>query len=104
MPHRLGMEDILENKNRIEIIEIILKEPGIHFNDLLDHLNMASGTLVWHLDVLETYKVIKKENVGKYVVYYPYTWENPFSKIEIMFYKNKTTLELFKMINDNPGI
>ncbi|MHA1242806.1 MAG: hypothetical protein ACTSQU_18790, partial [Promethearchaeota archaeon] len=53
--HRLSLEDVLENENRNKIIDLILKESGIHFNELLRKTELAAGNLVWHLDILETY-------------------------------------------------
>ncbi len=103
-PHRLDMRDVVENETRSQIIDQILENPGIHFNQLLEHLELSPGSLVWHLDILETYKVVKKQRVGQYVVFYPYIWDNPISKIEVMFKKSRNTLEIYKIICDKPGV
>ena len=102
--HRLSMEEVLENENRNKIIEIILDEPGIHYNDLLRKTELAAGNLAWHLDVLETYKVIGKKRVGKYLVYFPYYQKNPISNLDLKLQKSELTLKVLEMIEEDPGI
>lgn len=103
-PHRLSMEEILENENRLVIIDKILEQPGIHFNALLREMGISAGNLAWHLDLLETFKVIRKERVGQYLLYYPYLEKNPISRLDPKLQKSKTTLEILQLIDDNPGI
>ena len=103
-PHRLDMEEVLENQIRSHIINEILEDPGIHFNELLRKMETSPSSLVWHLDILESYKVIKKERVGHYIIYYPYIERNPFTGMDPSIAKSKTTLEVLKIINDYPGI
>ncbi len=103
--HRhLEMEDVLENEVRSKIIDVILDNPGIHFNELMRFLDISAGQLAWHLDVLETFHVIRKMRVGQYLTYFPYLEHNPISKIDLHLSKSKTTLEILQIINDNPGI
>ncbi|QEE17106.1 winged helix-turn-helix transcriptional regulator [Promethearchaeum syntrophicum] len=103
-PHRLTIEQVLENENRDKIISLILEQPGVHFNEILREIDISAGTLVWHLDILETFKVIQKQRIGQYLVYYPYTVRNPISKLDLKLRKSRTTLEILQLINDNPGI
>jgi predicted transcriptional regulator len=102
--HRLDIEEVLENENRSKIIDLILEEPGIHFNELLRKTELAPGNLVWHLDILETYKVIKKKRVGNYVMFIPYYNKNPLSNIDLKLQKSELTLQILESIEDNPGI
>ena len=67
-------------------------------------MNISAGTLVWHLDILETFKVIQKQRIGQYLVYYPYTVKNPISKLDLKLRKSRTTLEILQLINDHPGM
>lgn len=102
--HQLDLEAVLENENRNKIIDLILKEPGIHFNDILRKTELAPGNLVWHLDMLETYKIIGKKRISNYVAYFPYYPKNPISNIDLKLSKSKLTLEILNIIEDNPGI
>jgi len=102
--HRLSLDEVLENENRNQIIDLVLKEPGIHFNELLRKTELAAGNLVWHLDILETYKVIGKKRVGKFIAYFPYYQKNPLSNLDIKLSKSKLTLEILEMIEEEPGL
>ncbi|MHA1642646.1 MAG: winged helix-turn-helix transcriptional regulator [Promethearchaeota archaeon] len=101
--HRLTLNEVLENENRNKILEIILNEPGIHFNELLRKTNLSAGNLVWHLDILETYKIIEKKRIGRYIVYFPYYQKNPLSNLDLKLNKSKLTLEILNLIIEHPG-
>jgi predicted transcriptional regulator len=81
-----------------------LAEPGIHFNELLRRTELAAGNLVWHLDILETYKVIGKKRIGNYIAYFPYYQKNPISNLDLKLSKSQLTLEILEMIEKEPGI
>ncbi len=102
--HRLTLEEVLENQNRNQIIDLILNEPGIHFNELLRKTELAAGNLVWHLDILETYKVIGKKRISNYLTYFPYYQKNPISNLNLKLSKSNLTLHILKMIEKEPGI
>ncbi|MFX0105786.1 MAG: winged helix-turn-helix transcriptional regulator [Candidatus Hodarchaeota archaeon] len=102
--HRLSLDEVLENENRNKIIDLILNEPGIHFNELLRRTGLAAGNLVWHLDILLTYKVIGKKRIGNFIAYFPYYQKNPISNVDLKLQKSKLTLEILEMIEEKPGI
>ncbi|MFX1388663.1 MAG: winged helix-turn-helix transcriptional regulator [Promethearchaeota archaeon] len=102
--HRLSLEEVLENENRNKIIDLILNEPGIHFNELLRRTGLAAGNLVWHLDILLTYKVIGKKRLGNYIAYFPYYQKNPISNIDLKLQKSKLTLDILELIEESPGV
>lgn len=102
--HRLSLDEVLENENRNKIIDLILDEPGIHFNELLRKTGLAAGNLVWHLDILLTYKVIGKKRLGNFIAYFPYYQKNPISNVDLKLQKSKLTLEILEMIEQKPGI
>ncbi|MFW9819390.1 MAG: winged helix-turn-helix transcriptional regulator [Candidatus Thorarchaeota archaeon] len=102
--HRLSLDEVLENENRNKIIDLILNEPGIHFNELLRRTGLAAGNLVWHLDILLTYKVIGKKRIGNYIAYFPYYQKNPISNVDLKLQKSKLTLEILEMIEKKPGV
>ncbi|MBN2154627.1 MAG: winged helix-turn-helix transcriptional regulator [Candidatus Lokiarchaeota archaeon] len=103
MKYTLSIDDVLENENRSKIIDLIIDSPGIHFNELLRQTELSPGNLVWHLDVLETYRIIGKKNVGQYLIYFPYYEHNPMSNINIKLSKSDTTLQILSLIEENPG-
>ncbi|TFG27139.1 MAG: hypothetical protein EU532_08170 [Promethearchaeota archaeon] len=102
--HRLTLDEVLENENRNKILDLILNEPGIHFNELLRKSELAPGNLVWHLDILETYKIIGKKRIGNFIAYIPYYQKNPISNLDLKLSKSKLTLDILEMIESEPGI
>ena len=102
--HRLSLDEVLENQNRNKIIDLILNEPGIHFNELLRRTGLAAGNMVWHLDMLLTYKVIGKKRIGHFIAYFPYYQKNPISNVDLKLQKSKLTLEILEMIEKKPGM
>jgi hypothetical protein len=102
--HRLSMDDVLDNETRTRILDLIINQPGIHFKELLRNVNTTSSNLAWHIDVLETYKIIHKQRVGHFLIYYPYLDKNPFATLDPKIAKSKTTLDIFQLVADNPGM
>jgi hypothetical protein len=102
--HKLTIDEVLENENRVIIIDEVLKEPGIHFNELMRKTSLAPGNLVWHLEMLCNYKVIGKKSVGQFMVYYPFAPANPLKNIDITLVKSKVTLQVLNIIENEPGI
>ena len=102
--HRLTKEDVFKNENRQEIIKIILNNPGIHYNLILKESNLQSGQLQWHLNILSQYGVIKKEKLGRYLVFYPALSDNTIKKNENIFIKSPTTMKIYNIIKEEPGI
>lgn len=103
-PHRLTMEEVLENETRLAIMNEIIDEPGIHYSKLLEKIDTSPSNLAWHLDILETYKIIHKQRIGNYLIFYPYLDKNPFKDVDPTLVKSKTTMEIFKLIGENPDI
>ncbi|TFH29062.1 MAG: winged helix-turn-helix transcriptional regulator, partial [Promethearchaeota archaeon] len=103
-PHRLSMEEVLENNFRNTILNFIIDQPGIHYSELLRLVDTSSSNLAWHLDILENYKIILKKRVGRFLIFYPYLDKNPFAEFDPTIIKSKTTLDIFQIIGDNPGI
>lgn len=62
---------VLEHRIRKRVYYIILKYPGVHFNELLRKGKLASGQLTHHLSTLEKNDLIYKVE-GKVVNYYAY--------------------------------
>jgi len=102
--HQLTVEQVLENKFRQKIIDLIIDQPGIHYRELLRQVGTSASNLTWHLEVLVNYKIIHKQLVGKYLIYYPYLDKNPFADFDPTLVKSKTTLNIYQLIGDNPGI
>ncbi len=102
--HRLTLAEIFENKNRKIIIELILETPGIHFNEIRRRNDMNPGQLTWHLNILVNYGIIMMKKVGIYNCFFPTISENIITDSSLELIKSKSTLKIFKLIKENPGI
>ncbi|MHA1721358.1 MAG: winged helix-turn-helix transcriptional regulator [Promethearchaeota archaeon] len=120
--HKLSLFEIFQNENRQNIIKEILEEPGIHYSKLLKKCNLQPGQLQWHIKVLTQYSVIRKEKIGRYLVFYskiPFIDDNingsrkENSKhsiissktfIPLQLKKSHTTMMILNEIHEEPGI
>jgi DNA-binding transcriptional ArsR family regulator len=102
--HRLSIEEIFENENRKNIIDQIIQEPGIHFNELRRRIGISIGQLEWHLNLLEQYGIICLTKVGQYITFTLRQHTNPLSNLNLELSKSRTTLEILHLISENPQI
>jgi len=101
----LTLTDIFENENRLNLLREILNNPGIHQNELMRNCDLQKGQLQWHLDVLLKYRIIKKEKLGQYNLYFPITSSiETINKFKNLPTKSETTTKIFELIQKNPGI
>jgi len=63
-------EKIFEVKTRKEIYNYLIKNPGLHFRELVRSLNMPGSTLSYHLKYLEKRGFLLKEYENGYSRYY----------------------------------
>ncbi|MFX1298398.1 MAG: winged helix-turn-helix transcriptional regulator, partial [Promethearchaeota archaeon] len=91
-------------ENRSKIINYILEHPGTHFNELLRNIGISTGTLVYHLNILETYEIIQKIKVGQFLLYYSCLEKNLLINSEGKISKSRTTLDILQLISEEPGM
>lgn len=102
--HRLSNDDVFENENRQIIISLIDLNPGIHYNKLRKHSRLQPGQLQWHLSVLIQYGVIRKEKMGRYVIYFTSFNAQMKGDLSISLKKSPMTCSILEIIEINPGI
>ena len=64
------MEELTTRKR---IYEEIVLNPGLHFRELQRRLQMPTGMLTYHLNILEKHGLISSRRDGKYVRYFANT-------------------------------
>lgn len=67
------MNDILDLEIRKKIYDCIQKSPGLHFRELQRRINIAVGSLDYHLHFMHKNGLIKIEKDGSFNRYYTYT-------------------------------
>jgi predicted transcriptional regulator len=67
----LDHNDVLLNQSRADIVDYLeyLGSTGAHLREIKSILNMGSGSLLWHLQVLEDFGWISKYKINNYTVF-----------------------------------
>lgn len=67
---KLSRMDILKNKTREEIYNFIQKNPGTYFNKIVRELNLNKPVVVWHINMLERFDFIKREDIEGHEIFF----------------------------------
>ena len=102
--HNLSFDEIFESEIRKKIIDTILKEPGIHHNDLIRKCKIHRGQLQWHLSLLIEFNIIRKEKLGQYSIFYPIYYEDQNLDSIKSLLKSKQSTKILDLIESQPGI
>ncbi|TFH30990.1 MAG: winged helix-turn-helix transcriptional regulator [Promethearchaeota archaeon] len=105
--HRLSLGEVLENENRIKILDLIISDPGIHFNQLLSQSGLFPGQLQWHLRILREYGFLLEKKVERYVVYYSVIDQVDRTNAASNYFvlqKSKMTFKVLEIIEAQPSI
>ncbi|MGC8692061.1 MAG: winged helix-turn-helix transcriptional regulator [Thermoplasmata archaeon] len=95
---------VLNLESRRRIYETIEKNPGIHFRELLKILNMNTGELQYHLNVLIKNNLISEKEIDNLKVYFPIKMPNQMMKTVLSYLRNSITKRIIINIAMNPGI
>ena len=98
---RLSRDKVLESYNRGRVYQFIELNPGMHFHAILAALDMNSGSLVYHLEVLQREALVISRMEGMYRRFYPKGMKLP------PVVENGTTPTqkiVLKAIQEMPGI
>jgi len=102
----LVRKEILQIPLRKGIYDLIRKNPGININEMERSLNIGSNQVLWHLNSLEKFQLIKSIRIGNQKAYYNYFLKQ--IDLEIFFYlrkdKIKRIIDLLKDKNAQPGM
>ncbi len=80
------------------ILEYITNHPGVHFNDLLRALDLAAGTLQYHLNQMERkHKIIVLRKEYK-TVYFPTTMDDPIDQNIIVLLRQRISRTLLMIL------
>ena len=76
----LDPSEVLQNPLRYQLFEFIRSKQsfGAHVRELKNSFGLGSGALLWHLQVLEDFKYVKRINIGGYVVFIDSTYLSEF--------------------------
>lgn len=66
-----GPDEALDVSTRREIYGFLREVPGAHFSEIQRRLDLATGTLQYHLQYLEKRDLLEVKRDGRYTRYYP---------------------------------
>ena len=91
-------------KRRIELTELIKKNPGIQFRDIMRQTKLKNGVLSHHLRILEKTESILVERVPRQTRFYPRNFSEEESKVAKAL-RRKTPQDIIYtlMLNDVEG-
>lgn len=96
---KIRREQLLEHKVRAEILEHINSNPGIHYRKLLNDLDLQTGVLTHHLNMLERQMFIRSLQDSMYRRFYPVS--TPINNKLIL---SEVQQNILKTIRAQPGI
>ncbi|MFX0091352.1 MAG: hypothetical protein ACFFBD_06275 [Candidatus Hodarchaeota archaeon] len=69
---RLDEGEVVDNTTRSQIIWFLeaRKEKGAYFSELRSRLKLGTGQLVWHLEILKEFGIVRTLAVQRHVIYY----------------------------------
>ena len=97
---KLLKPDVLNNKNRKEIFNLIQNSKGINFNRIAKKLNLRYQVLEWHLKMLLKFDYIKIIEIDGKNVYFDSEELSELSKIKHIISRDKYR-KLINYLEDN---
>ncbi|MFX0084675.1 MAG: hypothetical protein ACFFAU_03295 [Candidatus Hodarchaeota archaeon] len=82
---RINTYNVFENEIRRDIIENLENREFLHFRELKRELGIGTSSLKWHLQVLEDFRIIQRQAVGQYEIYYLRNFPPEYELIEFYF-------------------
>lgn len=105
----LDDNDVLLNQYRIDIMKYLdyVGSSGAHLREIKSTLKSGTGSLLWHLQVLEDFNWVIKVKVDKYVVFVSHNYIDQFDTnlkhIELALQSKNTDL-IMEAILDEPHL
>ncbi|MBI2078268.1 MAG: winged helix-turn-helix transcriptional regulator [Euryarchaeota archaeon] len=101
---KLEKGELLNNKIREGLVQLIKADPGITPPELQAHLQVGWTTIVYHLHVLERNKLVSSLIDGRHKRFFPVGEINHGKRGLIAALKNSRTKQLYEHILGQPGV
>lgn len=66
---RISKENVMKNRTRREILDVIHQDGPMHFRDIMRSTGMTPNRTKYHLFVLERFGMVTRRQIGKFLVY-----------------------------------
>lgn len=101
---KLRREEILDNKIRDQILQVVRNDPGITTSDLARRVDAGWGTVVYHLSVLERNNMVSSLIDGRFHRFFPVGVIDFSARGQVAVLKNERTKLIYELIDTEPGI
>jgi predicted transcriptional regulator len=92
-------EEVLDNFVRGQVYGYIKANPGVHYNQIKNELNLKNGSLTYHLNMLEKQGYVKSQFDSIYRRFYPKDMKIPTMDITML---SKMQLSIINKILEKP--
>jgi len=99
---KLKKDKVLDQFVRGQIFGHIKTNPGTHYSEIKRIINVANGTLAYHLNTLEREEYIKSETDGNLKRFYPINFKIPQGTEGIKLSDGQ--IEIVKLVKTKPGL
>ncbi len=100
-------DNILANFNRSRIYYLIKENPGVHFNEIINELQLSRGQAQWHLTWLLRFDLIKRKRAKQFLIFYLNDGslsEGLNSITHTIVLKSEIRKQILELIQEEPGI
>lgn len=101
--NRIGRDDALDNDTRQRILDLVREDPGIHFNELRDRLDLGGGALGHHLETLTDNGFLVVEDHEGYKCYFESGQVDPEVQAVAHRLRSEGARQVLKALESRPG-
>jgi predicted transcriptional regulator len=106
IPFIIGrLQNVLDNRNRLNIFNYVLSNPGCTQSEISSKQNMKNGTVKYHVQMLEAEGKVILKRMGKFTRIFNSSRANSeLEKVVLSYSKNDTSKSLLCAIMEEPGV
>ncbi|HME50862.1 MAG TPA: hypothetical protein VKM55_01470 [Candidatus Lokiarchaeia archaeon] len=96
-------DDVLVNETRHHVFDTICHQPGIHFSAIRAHVDTDSRTLLFHLNVLQRFGLVRFERINNNKAYFETSLPREHDILHY-YLQNENARRIFKAILENQAV
>ncbi len=100
---RLQRSDVLDDTTRKRIVALLRERPGLSTKQVQERLDLAWGTLTYHLRILEDHRHVVSKRYGRYRRHFVNGHEDPGDRDLLATLQHPSTARVAEAIREAPG-
>lgn len=101
---RISKDAVLAHASRENIYRLVRENPGIHAHEVAERLDMAWGTAIHHLKILEQSGLITAYRDGRYKRFFVVGDQRIQQKEAVALLRNDTARRIVEAVSARPGL